>query len=327
MNILNTIIFLGAGASKTQGAPLQNELFLEYFREFKDRKDANYNILEDFFSKTYNINVRDANLYPTFEEILGLLYTAQRNQLSFYYDIDKIKEAIIFSVGETLDKKMDQKTTYHERLIRNLGEINRLDEITFVTTNYDMLMDRAIHKNKLNIDYGIYSTDYFPESPEIPLYKIYGSLNWLYCDVCDEFYASSNDKSILKNMVDNKLRCEGCGNRYQILLVPPTYYKEITNYHLNYIYHCLNKKLYEVENLIFCGYSLPDADIYIKFIIKKAELYKKNPFNVFVLNNHENKNQYRKQWEKEKYNLFFKSPLRYEEISFEEFTENPKIAF
>lgn len=77
---MNTAIFLGAGASKSVGAPLQDELFFEYFKEFGQGDDPYYLILKDFFKKAYEIDVNNTDDYPTFEEILGLLYTAEKRQ-------------------------------------------------------------------------------------------------------------------------------------------------------------------------------------------------------------------------------------------------------
>lgn len=324
---MKTIIFLGAGASKAEGAPLQNELFSEYFKEFSSTKDKYYDLLKEFFLKTYNVDATSAKKFPTFEEILGLLYTAEKNQQSFYFDINRVKEAIIFSMGEILDKKIKHGMTYHYELIKKLKESDKLSDIIFVTTNYDILIDRAIHANDLNIDYGIYTVNDFPDNETVSLYKIYGSLNWLYCDVCDKFIIESYQKSILKEVAQKKLVCSKCNQKFKVILIPPTFYKEILNYHLNYIYHDLNKHLYDVKGLIFCGYSLPDADIYIKYILKKAELYRTEPFKVLVINDHKDKSVLKRKTEKEKYNMFFNNTVDYKDLSFEEYVNNPIIDF
>ena len=98
----------------------------------------------------------------------------------------------------------------------------------------------------------------------------------------------------------------------------------ISNYYLNNIYHNVNKSLYEVENIIFCGYSFPDADLYIKFLLKRAELYKQKPFNVIVVNSYKGKLKEKIKLEKDKYNLFFNGEVTYADISFQEFICNPQ---
>ena len=97
-----TVILLGAGASKAEGAPLQNDLFYEYFNsqsfiESNDRMDSE---LADFFQKMFQIDVRSENLnsieFPTFEEVLGLSDLAIIRKESFkYFDIESLTKTSI----------------------------------------------------------------------------------------------------------------------------------------------------------------------------------------------------------------------------------------
>ena len=76
--MVDTAILLGAGASKAEGAPLQGELFHDYFsspsfRKSHARMDRE---LADFFSDMFHIDVKRGDVsritFPTFEEVLGL---------------------------------------------------------------------------------------------------------------------------------------------------------------------------------------------------------------------------------------------------------------
>lgn len=324
---MKTIIFLGAGASKSEGAPLQDELFFEYFKEFSKGEDQYYELLEEFFTKTYNIDVKRTKQFPSFEEILGLLYTAEKRRESFYFNIDEIKQSIIFSMAQILDKKLINNSNYHHVLIKNLKEQDLLKKLIVITTNYDLFIDSAILSNELNIDYGFKDLHNHKEAISLPLYKIYGSLNWKYCDVCDQFIISTIDKGTLKSIINEDYTCKICKNHFKSIIIPPTFYKEISNYYLNNIYHNVNKSLYEVEHIIFCGYSFPDADLYIKLLFKRAELYKDNPFQVTVINNYEGKSKDKIRLEKDKYNLFFNGKVNYAQISFQDFVNEPQQFF
>ena len=321
---MKTIIFLGAGASKSEGAPLQDELFYAYFNEFSEKEDKHYTLLQDFFKKAYGIDVKNTKEFPTFEEILGLLYTAEKRRVSFYFNIDEIKEGIIFSMAEILDRKFVEKTTHHHRLIERLKNKGLLDEVLFITTNYDLLIDNAILSNGFTIDYG-FENHHSNSLESLSLYKIFGSLNWKYCDVCDNFISSTKmENGILKSIIKENYVCNICNNSFRSIIVPPTFYKQISNYYLNNIYHNVNKSLYDFERLIFCGYSFPDADIYIKFILKRAELYKDKPFDITVINNYEGKLASKIEKEKGKYNLFFNGKVNYTEHSFQDFCLEPE---
>ncbi len=59
--MVDTAIFLGAGASKTEGAPLQGELFKEYFSspDFMGKNSKMNRELAEFFSLMFKLNVKD----------------------------------------------------------------------------------------------------------------------------------------------------------------------------------------------------------------------------------------------------------------------------
>lgn len=85
---IEEIVFLGAGASAADGAPVQNRLFKEYFAN-RPPKDAISQSLSQFFKDFFGIDT-SKNLknieFPTFEEILGILeisLTLQRNLVHF----------------------------------------------------------------------------------------------------------------------------------------------------------------------------------------------------------------------------------------------------
>ena len=87
-----TIIFLGAGASAAEGAPIQSTLFREYFKYYRSMPahavhHAWDGELVTFFHAFFGIDVDHDNLdkaeFPTFEEILGMLELADAQHDSF----------------------------------------------------------------------------------------------------------------------------------------------------------------------------------------------------------------------------------------------------
>jgi hypothetical protein len=64
--MVDTAIFLGAGASKAEGAPLQGELFKEYFRSSLYRGAARSLMnreLTEFFWEMFGIDVKRINKF------------------------------------------------------------------------------------------------------------------------------------------------------------------------------------------------------------------------------------------------------------------------
>jgi hypothetical protein len=91
----DTAIFLGAGASKSEGAPLQGELFKEYFSspDFTGKHTRMNRELAAFFLEMFRLNVKDRHLtnasFPTFEEVLGLTDLAILRKEAFrHFDLD-----------------------------------------------------------------------------------------------------------------------------------------------------------------------------------------------------------------------------------------------
>ena len=297
-----TVIFLGAGASKSDGAPLQIELFKYYFEAFNDdrikKKYSNSNayikkdkrlraFLNDFFG-IESFEKANQNEFPTFEEALGILDLAiikgeeYRNKVGI---LNEYREALIFSMGLAIEYGLDYKNQIisyennHFKLANYIKEnytITGTQKISFVSTNYDLLIDNAIIK-----------TFFRDDNIKPKLMKIHGSLNLLYCPVCKNMDMYDGEKIAVTAMALIKsVNCTKCGSLQNRVIVPPTYFKEFSN---NYILEQWNeseKLLTSTEHLIFCGYSFPDADMHVKYLLKKAEINrkKKYPLKITILN-------------------------------------------
>jgi hypothetical protein len=83
------VIVLGAGASAAEGAPVQTELFSEYFRSVsvQERVDPQMkDAIQRYFERLWGIHVDDdlnGTKFPTFEEALGILDIADSRKESF----------------------------------------------------------------------------------------------------------------------------------------------------------------------------------------------------------------------------------------------------
>ena len=76
------VVILGAGASKSEGAPLQRDLFRSYFEAVRD-EGAHFERqreLTTFFDTFFGIDLDGGDLskanFPTFEEVLGIIEIA-----------------------------------------------------------------------------------------------------------------------------------------------------------------------------------------------------------------------------------------------------------
>lgn len=123
--MIETAIFLGAGASKADGAPLQGELFRDYFSVNRDPYyvDEMDRELAFFFEEMFHIDVNGdltEVIFPTFEEVLGLTDLAILRKESFRnFDIENratnsgrlrfIAQYLVFLLAKVLDSKLEYR--------------------------------------------------------------------------------------------------------------------------------------------------------------------------------------------------------------------------
>jgi len=355
MNIKD-VILLGAGASKSEGAPLQNELFKEFFeyyrRVLKDKqhrlredKDNVWNLSKEqeelivkYFKNFWGINIKsyqNKNIkFPTFEECLGVLDLAYYRGESFknYHKkkIEQIRNALIFLIAKVLDEKLREKIIYHKKLVYRLEKKSCLSQTAFISLNYDIIIDNVLADlyDKFHLDYGIDFINFERENdwkrPDqdkaVLLLKIHGSLNWLYCPTCNHLELTPKEKGAIKAFYKEK-KCNKCNTLMEPVIIPPTFYKEMTNPFIQEIFLRADKVLRNAEKIFICGYSFPDADLHIKYLLKRAEQFRGKTPEIYVINNYLNKTDQQKEEEEHRIRRFFKNKekLHYTNLSFEEF--------
>lgn len=344
---MKTAIFLGAGASKADGAPLQGEIFNEYFTSsaFKQSYNDMDRELATFFLFMFGIDVDhgidEKTMFPTFEEALGILDLAATRDESFKnFDglnaainsnrIGHLRNHFILLMAKALKDKLSNTSKYHTMLINNLSTSGLIDDISFISTNYDILIDNALESecSDRQIDYGVNLAVYGFEEHQSPikLYKLHGSLNWLYCPACNKLTLTPHRKCVT-DLIDDigQALCKSCQELQTPIIVPPTYYKNMSNVFLSAIWYKAEQLLREVEHIIFCGYSFPDADMHIKYLLKRIEINRSNnkPLYITVINGFKGKSNKQKIYEKERYYRYFNGQVKYTSNSFEDFANSP----
>lgn len=133
----NTVIFLGAGASKADGAPLQSELFQAFVKWIrkKEKKWPQQGIVKEFF--TYFFGIEDIYsdgdaVFPTFEEALCVLDLAiDRNEeyRDAIHPLEDYRLALVFAMAKAIQYKLDiepdvqnRESIHHSKLIHYLFE-------------------------------------------------------------------------------------------------------------------------------------------------------------------------------------------------------------
>jgi NAD-dependent SIR2 family protein deacetylase len=352
-----TVIFLGAGASAADGAPVQSELFMEYFRSGAVQGDVDQQMkdaLQRYFDRLWGIHV-DGELadtkFPTFEEALGILDIADGRNESFRgmgddphaTGIQELRGYLADLIAMILDEKLPGSgdgTTHHRLLLNVLGRTDWLKQTTFLSLNYDTFIDDAFKHygisrgNHTLPDYGVAFTPE-PHSNGQPfprlglLLKFHGSLNWAHCTACGTLSLFPHHRFF--HQVDQApwhSRCSECHELRVSVIIPPTFFKVMSNFFLQQIWKRAEEELKQAQRIVFCGYSFPDADMHIKYLLKRAEVNRTGPPpTVFIVNEHEGKTDQQREMEKDRYLRFFRrrDQVHWTNLSFQDFAGNPQL--
>jgi NAD-dependent SIR2 family protein deacetylase len=173
------------------------------------------------------------------------------------------------------------------------------DPFSIITLNWDTLLDNHLYDAckkytldndnlpKAFPDYCCYNYDTNGELPStllkvsgkynIKLMKLHGSINWLLCTNCGRLLTDYRYNISLQGMgkAHSLVHCKQCeknNKNYGLknVIITPTFLKDLNNLQLKNIWHNAYLDLSEASEVIFLGYSFPDADFELRYILKKA---------------------------------------------------------
>jgi len=341
--MVNTFYVLGAGTSKYAGAPLMGNFMKEAYKNGKIN-----NRLLDFIRRFYKRRLSKQNL-PNVEELLSIidLCLSRKDELVYkksrkikQFDTDTL-EALKFDtdylIASTLYEKLkgmpqiDYMSRFINKLIPNVNEIN----VGFISMNYDILLDNALlnhlgvrRRNDeetkiIPLDYGCklrmcktesYFTAVEVNKTNVKLFKPHGSLNLLTCSVCKSMFLTLYEKGMY-NLFEKDIKCYWDKSCLKGFIVPPTLFKTFEDFHLQSIWQRIDEELSLCKKLVFIGYSLSDADVYFKYMIKRALMKNNNEVKIEVYTGNNN-------WEKDRYVSTFGKNIYFKDTTFEKYVDN-----
>jgi len=248
----------------------------------------------EFISRFY---LSAANNLPALEDVLSQLDLAlnEGRALSSSYTVDRIRtirDNLVYGIAEVLRMSLARDHPSDYQLSQKLYEfVERLKrDDTIVSLNYDIVIDNKILSLGKPVNYGVPIRNgmespwngtwswqpYIPSEGSCPLYKPHGSLNWLFCRTCQKLDVTAGMKSTHYIFSDSALVCPDCGSRYEALIVAPTMFKSYSNLILAEIWRAVEDRLANATEVIFVGYSLPDADVHLRCILMRALFKNRN---------------------------------------------------
>lgn len=337
---------------------MQRDLLASYYAEWRGRgaRGGFANDVIEFFRIVFDTDVLNLGAgarLPTFEEVLGLIDLATMRGEGLRgiplsapenggLNLASVRRHLVFLMADAIRRKVPAEPAVHAQLVRNLRLGERLAQTSFVTTNYDTLIDTALEDEALPeterrlgsiVDYGFGALE---ERGRIPgremrsfaLYKVHGSLNWLHCPVCTDLVVT-HGADIVALLLDDppRARCTHCETLREPVIVPPTLYKSLSNVYLGIVWNHAARALRNCAHLVFCGYSLSDADMHVKYLVKSAQMNRNgsaDPLRITLINSYPEKLESSIQHEFERYaRLFGADSVTDARLSFEDFAADP----
>jgi hypothetical protein len=278
---MKRVFILGAGASKAimPEAPLNDQLLSEIVK----LKDDIILPLKKFILDFYGVDVEvvtDPKVLPSLEDILSQIdyCLSSSRPLSDVYTLQRLvilRDSLVYGMSKVLKQSMRSGELYW--MIQFLKTLSKDDVI--ISLNYDLIVDNSLMRAEKNPDYGVASRQTvgrrnYPindEHQKIKLYKLHGSLNWLYCPACQAMDITPHEKSVVYIFQNKSVsQCPTCGVRYDPVMITPTFLKNYDNNYLQQVWISAENALENADELVFIGYSLPDADMVLRMMFSRA---------------------------------------------------------
>lgn len=226
-----------------------------------------------------------------------------------YEEIIEIRNNLVYLIGkvikETIEHDGNIKLDLSDDFIKKVKQlIDHNNESSIISTNYDIILDNSLIRICKSCKYGFllrHNIFWNPDPKEkikkvngqpsydynfngnnisgsinrgiIDLLKIHGSLNWFYCPKCNEIDITILRKGTTDLAADQSMYiCENrfCTSNYEPLIVTPTMLKVYDNDYIQNLWKESEKKIADSDQLVFIGYSLPEADYHLRSMIVRG---------------------------------------------------------
>jgi hypothetical protein len=209
------------------------------------------------------------------------------NELQYVRDA---LEYVVFALLELELRKLASNP--YQRCLEKLL-VPSAKDATVISLNYDLIADNTMaalseSSPKRGLpDYGcdIATPAYASHEHFGRLLKLHGSLNWIYCPNCRRLDVGVSESGRRTSKVLNELygavrleekysckavACVQCTASVRPVLITPTQLKDYRNPHIARVWYEAGRALRDAQAAIFVGYSLPDDDLDVAYLLKRG---------------------------------------------------------
>jgi hypothetical protein len=312
----DTVLFLGAGATKAVNGLLTDEILpnLLSTKSSVPAQDPGGQMdpLVEFLAREFHVNsTTPKEHYPGLPLLMSLIDSALDRREAFHdqWDLNALaglREAIEFGIFDVLELALGAAGTGpHYSLLLKLFP-NQPEQPSIITTNYDLIADAALmftserfqtQGGLPNYHCGLANISQMgPDERYGTLLKLHGSLNWLVCKNCLRLELGNSQSTMYLKIVQriagpdlkstflaDGAPCCVCQSKLRPLLVAPSHLKDYRNPHLAQVWYEAQRVLRQAKRVIFVGYSMPDDDVEVVYLVKRSLAHITDPKQITVV--------------------------------------------
>jgi NAD-dependent SIR2 family protein deacetylase len=318
----------GAGLSANAGLPLQRSFTAAFLKAQSFAKKGPskqiVSFLCEFVTNVFGLqDAKSADGWPELEDLFTVIdlsantghHLGRRYQPS---ELRTVRRALIVRLIRMLSQHYgtaQKKRGEDWQLLESFFSSLDLNTAGFVSLNWDTVIEQQAlgHNADVMFDYGCDARAAVLESagkliePKqkkrgtvVPLLKLHGSTNWLYCDNCRRLYWFPPAQEVMVSdqllhssdwrYIDpghkhrsRKSKCFFCKANLGTRLATFSYTKALDFPMFQKSWFSAEKLLMHAENWIFFGYSLPPANYEFKYLLKRCQLARSERPRIMVV--------------------------------------------
>lgn len=300
-------LIVGAGFSCEAELPSTRKLSLQFLKSPKNGvvplqiEQQISNHLATFWRGAFGCGVEKSK--PSLEDHFTAIDLAANtgHNLGPSYSPRKLRALRRFSIHrvfQILDLKYRQSSTIDALL----AELSKNVDLSIVSVNWDVVMEKHLDALRLSYDYGDIIEPMHSaverRKAKIPICKLHGSANWVYCDSCrtlfsgdpsdgkhalhlgafleaDDFELLGSPREtvqLVRDLPDERRECRICSCRMSARVGTFSYRKDYAIQQFQTVWHNAFDALRKSPIWLFVGYSMPEADFEFRQVLKSAEL-------------------------------------------------------
>jgi hypothetical protein len=234
-----------------------------------------FNLLAAFQVLHAKTNIDTSNIESVFNIVeMGRILRLLPGQ----FDSEEVSQSVRRVLAETIQHycrfhwrpRQWHPTGSYQALVRSM--VRRGDIAAFITFNYDIALDFALHFDGWAVDYGL------GHGGVVPLLKLHGSLNWTTCSCgevvpvnvhevfhgVDALEEKAYAMDVLRTLQGRTPHCAKGVLSGEPAIVPPSWNKTQYQHSIGQVWRRAAKELSDAVEVTVIGYSLPDSDAFFR---------------------------------------------------------------